>query len=112
MTRAIGKSKAMDLCLTGRMMDAAEAERCNLVSRVFPAAELVDEAIKIAAKIAGQSRVASVMAKRAVNAAFETTLNEGVRMERALFLSLFGTADQKEGMAAFAEKRRPVFGGG
>ena len=111
MTRSIGKSKAMDLCLTGRMMDAAEAERCNLVSRVFPAADLVAEALKIAEKIAAQSPVATVMAKRAVNAAFETTLAEGVRAERALFLSLFGTPDQREGMAAFAEKRKPVFGG-
>ena len=110
LTRAIGKSKAMDLCLTGRMMDAAEAERCNLVSRVFSAETLVDEAIKMAAKIAGQSPVAAAMAKRAVNAAFETTLAEGVRMERALFLSLFGTPDQQEGMAAFAEKRKPAFG--
>ncbi len=112
LTRAVGKSKAMDMCLTGRMMDAAEAERCNLVSRVFPAAELVGEAVKVAAKIAGQSPVAAAMAKRAVNAAFETTLAEGVRMERALFLSLFGSADQKEGMAAFAEKRKPAFGRG
>ena len=109
LTRAIGKSKAMDLCLTGRMMDAAEAERCNLVSRIFPAADLVAEALKVAGKIAAQSPVAAAMAKRAVNAAFETTLAEGVRMERALFLSLFGTADQREGMAAFAEKRKPDF---
>lgn len=110
LTRAVGKSKAMDLCLTGRMMDAAEAERCNLVSRVFPAAELIDEALKIGGKIAGQSRYAAVAAKRAVNVAYETTLTEGVRTERALFLSLFGTADQREGMSAFAEKRKPVFG--
>ena len=109
LTRAVGKSKAMDMCLTGRMMDAAEAERCNLVSRVFPAADLVDEAVKVAAKVASQSPVAAAMAKRAVNAAFEATLAEGVRMERALFLSLFGSADQKEGMAAFTEKRKPVF---
>ncbi len=109
MTRSIGKSKAMDLCLTGRMMDAAEAERCNLVSRVFPAAELVAEALKIGEKIASQSPVAAAMAKRAVNAAYETTLHEGVRAERALFLSLFGTPHQREGMAAFAEKRRPDF---
>jgi enoyl-CoA hydratase len=112
LTRAVGKSKAMDLCLTGRMMDAVEAERCNLVSRVFPAAELVTEALKIAEKVAAQSPIAVAMVKRAVNAAFETTLTEGVRAERALFLSLFGTPDQREGMAAFAEKRKPVFSGG
>ena len=111
LTRAVGKSKAMEMCLTGRMMDAAEAERSGLVSRVVPAAELVEEALKIAAKIAAQSPVASVMAKRVVNAAFETTLAEGVRLERSLFLSLFGSADQREGMGAFAEKRKAVFGG-
>ena len=111
LTRLIGKSKAMEMCLTGRMMDAAEAERASLVSRVVPAAELVDEALKIGAKIAGQSRVAAAMAKRAVNVAHETTLAEGVRAERAMFLSLFGSADQREGMAAFAEKRKPAFGG-
>ena len=109
MTRAIGKAKSMDLCLTGRMMDAAEAERCNLVSRIVPAAELVDDAIKTAARIAAQSPVAAAMVKRAVNVAFETTLHEGVRAERALFLSLFGTPHQREGMAAFAEKRKPDF---
>jgi enoyl-CoA hydratase len=110
-TRAVGKSKAMDLCLTGRMMDAAEAERSNLVTRVFPAASLVDEALALAGKIAGQSRVASLLTKRAVNAAFETTLTQGVATERSLFMSLFGTSDQAEGMAAFVEKRRPRFGG-
>ncbi len=110
LTRAVGKSKAMDLCLSGRMMDAAEAERCNLVSRVVPADGLVDEALKVGAAIAAKSRVGTAMAKRAVNAAFETTLAEGVRMERALFLSLFGTPDQREGMAAFTEKRKPAFG--
>ena len=109
LTRAVGKSKAMEMCLTGRMMDAAEAERAGLVSRVVPDAELVDEALKVGARIAGQSRVAAAMAKRAVNVAGETTLAEGVRAERALFLSLFGTADQKEGMAAFAEKRKAAF---
>ncbi len=111
LTRAVGKSKAMDMCLTGRMMDAAEAERCNLVSRVFPAGELLAETLKVADKIAAQSAVAAAVAKRAVNAAFETTLHEGVRAERALFLPLFGTADQREGMAAFTEKRKPAFNG-
>lgn len=108
-TRAVGKSKAMDLCLTGRMMDAAEAERANLVARVFPAAALVEEAVKLAAKVASQSRVAALLTKRAVNAAFETTLTQGVATERGLFLSLFGTADQAEGMAAFVGKRPPSF---
>jgi enoyl-CoA hydratase len=112
LTRAVGKSKAMDMILTARMMDAAEAERANLVSRVFPADQLVTEAIKIAERIANQSPVAVSMAKQAVNRAFETTLVEGVRYERALFLSLFGTPDQREGMAAFVEKRKPLFGRG
>ncbi len=112
LTRAVGKSKAMDMILTARMMDAAEAERANLVSRVFPADQLVAEAIKIAEKIASLSPVSVSMAKQAVNRAFETTLVEGVRYERALFLSLFGTPDQREGMAAFVEKRKPVFGKG
>jgi enoyl-CoA hydratase len=110
LTRAVGKSKAMDMILTARMMDAAEAERANLVSRVFPADQLIPEALKIAEKIASLSPVAVSMAKHAVNRAFETTLVEGVRYERALFLSLFGTQDQREGMAAFVEKRKPVFG--
>jgi enoyl-CoA hydratase len=109
LTRAIGKSKAMDQILTGRMMDAAEAERANLVSRIFPPDQLVDEAIKIAERIAGLSPVAVALAKQAVNRAFETTLSEGVRAERSLFLSLFGTPDQREGMAAFVEKRKPSF---
>ena len=109
LTRAIGKAKAMDLCLTGRMMDAAEAERCSLVSQIVPAADLVELALKSAAKIAAQSPVAAVMAKRAVNVAFETQLTEGVRAERAMFLSLFGTPHQREGMAAFADKRKPDF---
>lgn len=109
MSRAIGKAKTMDLCLTGRMMDAAEAERCSLVSQVVPAGELIDTALKVAGKIAAQSPVAAAMAKRAVNVAFETTLTEGVRAERAMFLSLFGTPHQREGMAAFAEKRKPDF---
>ena len=109
LTRAVGKSKAMDMILTARMMDAAEAERANLVSRVFPADQLLREALKIAARIAELSPVAVAFAKQAVNRAFETTLVEGVRHERALFMSLFGTHDQKEGMAAFAEKRKPAF---
>ena len=109
LTRAVGKSKAMDLILTARMMDAAEAERANLVSRVFPADQLIPEALKIAERIANLSPVAVAMAKQAVNRAFETTLVEGVMHERALFLSMFGTPDQKEGMAAFIEKRKPSF---
>jgi enoyl-CoA hydratase len=99
----------MDMILTGRMMDAAEAERCNLVSRVFPAATLIDEAVAIGERMAGLSPVAVAMAKVAVNRAFETTLAEGVRAERQLFLSLFGTPHQREGMAAFIEKRKPHF---
>ena len=109
LTRAVGKSKAMDQVLTARLMDAAEAERSNLVSRVVPAADLVAEALKIGDKIASLSPVAVALAKQAVNRAFETTLTEGVRAERALFLSLFGTPDQREGMAAFAEKRKAKF---
>jgi len=112
LTRAVGKSKAMEMVLTARMMDSAEAERANLVSRVVPAAELVGEAIKLGEKLASLSPVAVAMGKEAVNRAFEGTLSEGVRFERRLFLSLFGTPDQKEGMAAFAEKRRPQFGRG
>ena len=109
LTRAVGKSKAMEMVLTARFMDAAEAERANLVSRVVPADQLVAEAIKVAEKIAALSPVAVALGKQAVNRAFETTLVEGVRHERALFLSLFGTPDQREGMAAFVEKRKPVF---
>jgi enoyl-CoA hydratase len=112
LTRAVGKSKAMEMVLTARMMDAAEAERANLVSRVVPAAELMAEALKLGEKLASLSPVAVAMAKEAVNRAFEVTLNEGVRFERRLFLSLFGTPDQKEGMAAFAEKRTPNFSRG
>jgi len=112
LTRAVGKAKAMDLVLTARMMDAAEAERANLVSRVVPADQLLAEAIATGDKIAALSPVAVAMAKQSVNRAFETTLAEGVRYERALFLSLFGTPDQKEGMAAFIEKRKAVFGKG
>jgi enoyl-CoA hydratase len=107
LTRFVGKSKAMEMCLTGRMMDASEAERAGLVSRVVPAAELMDEAIKTAAKIAGLSRPIVMMAKESVNRAYETTLSEGVRFERRVFHATFATEDQKEGMAAFAEKRPP-----
>jgi enoyl-CoA hydratase len=107
--RYVGKSKAMEMCLTGRTMDAAEAERCGLVSRVVPLADLVADAIKTAEKIAALSRPITMMAKEAVNRAFETTLAEGVRFERRLFHSTFGTTDQKEGMAAFVEKRQPQF---
>jgi enoyl-CoA hydratase len=109
MTRAIGKAKAMDLCLTGRMMDAAEAERCSLVSRVVPLAELMPEAMKMAATIASKSRPITAMTKETVNRAFESSLAEGLRFERRLFSAMFATADQKEGMAAFAEKRKPAF---
>jgi len=109
LTRFVGKSKAMDMCLTGRMMDAAEAERSGLVSRVVPAAELVEEAVKAAAKIADFSLPSVMMAKEAVNRSYETTLAEGLRFERRLFHSLFALEDQKEGMAAFAEKRKPNF---
>lgn len=109
MARFVGKAKAMELCLTGRMMDAQEAERCGLVSRVLPLAELVDEAIKTAQTIANYSLPAVMMAKECVNRAFETSLNEGLRFERRVFHSTFATADQKEGMAAFAEKRKANF---
>jgi enoyl-CoA hydratase len=109
LTRAIGKSKAMELILTGRMMDAAEAERANLVARVVPAAEVVAEAVKLGEKIATLSAPSVAIAKEAVNRAYETTLAEGVKFERRLFQSLFATADQKEGMAAFAEKRKARF---
>jgi enoyl-CoA hydratase len=109
LTRAIGKSKAMEMILTGRMMNAEEAERANLVCRVVPAAELIAEALKIGEKIASLSGPSVAMAKEAVNAAFESSLTEGVRTERRLFLSLFATADQKEGMSAFAEKRKAAF---
>jgi enoyl-CoA hydratase len=109
LTRAIGKSKAMEMVLTGRMMDAAEAERANLVARVVPAAELMAEAIKLAERIAGLSAPAVAAAKDAVNRAFETTLTEGVRFERRIFQGLFATEDQKEGMAAFVEKRPAQF---
>jgi enoyl-CoA hydratase/carnithine racemase len=109
--RAVGKAKAMDMVLTARMMDAAEAERAGLVSRVVPADKLLEEALAAAGKIAGQSPLAVAMNKELVNAAFETTLSAGVGMERRLFHSLFAFEDQKEGMAAFVEKRKPAFTG-
>jgi len=109
LTRAIGKAKAMELVLTGRMMDAAEAERGGLVSRVVPNEKLLEEALKIGAQIAGFSRPAVFAAKEAVNRAFETSLAEGIRFERRLFHAMFATEDQKEGMAAFIEKRKPAF---
>jgi enoyl-CoA hydratase len=111
LTRAVGKAKAMELCLTGRMMGAEEAERAGLVSRIVPAAELLAEAVKLAATIASMSPLAVLAAKDAVNRAFESTLAEGLRYERRLFHAAFATADQKEGMAAFVEKRPAVFRG-
>jgi len=109
LTRFVGKSKAMDMCLTGRMMTAEEAERSGLVSRVVPLDKLVDEAKAAAQTIAELSRPAVMVAKEAVNRAYETTLAEGVRFERRVFHSLFATEDQKEGMRAFAEKAAPQF---
>jgi enoyl-CoA hydratase len=105
--RFVGKAKAMDLVLTGRMMDAAEAERCGLVSRVVPLADLMNDAIATAEKIAGMSLPATMVAKEAVNRAFETTLSEGVRFERRTFHATFAFDDRAEGMAAFADKRKP-----
>ena len=109
LTRFVGKSKAMDMVLTGRMMDAAEAERAGLVSRVVAAGDLIDESLKAADKIAAFSMPAVMMAKEAVNRSYETTLSEGLRFERRLFHSMFALEDQKEGMAAFAEKRPARF---
>ncbi len=109
LTRFVGKSKSMDMVLTGRMMDAAEAERAGLVSRVVPSDQLIDEALKAAAKIASFSLPSVMMAKEAVNRSYETTLSEGLRFERRLFHSMFALDDQKEGMSAFAEKRPPHF---
>ena len=107
LARFVGKSKAMEMCLTGRLMDAEEAEKAGLVSRVVPVSKLIDEAMKTATKIANMSRPASMMVKESVNRSFETTLAEGVRFERRLFHSAFATDDQKEGMEAFSNKRKP-----
>jgi enoyl-CoA hydratase len=109
LTRVVGKSKAMEMCLTGRLMDAAEAEQSGLVSRVVPLDELRAEAIKTAAKVAEMSLPVVIMAKESVNRAYETTLAEGIRFERRLFNSLFALEDQSEGMEAFIEKRKPHF---
>ncbi|MGE0408799.1 MAG: enoyl-CoA hydratase [Amphiplicatus sp.] len=109
LARFIGKSKAMEMCLTGRVMDADEAERCGLVSRVVPKGELKAEALRVAKQIAAFSRPIAMLVKESVNRAYETTLSEGVRVERRVFHSVFATEDQKEGMAAFIEKRKPAF---
>ena len=109
LTRAVGKAKSMDMCLTGRMMDAEEAERSGLVARVVPAGELLDEALKTAATIASKSLIATTMIKEQVNAAYETTLAQGLLFERRTFHSIFSSNDQKEGMAAFVEKRDANF---
>jgi len=109
LTRIVGKAKAMEMCLTGRMMDATEAERANLVARVVPAAALMEEAMKTAEAIASMSLPAAMMTKESINRAYETTLAEGIRFERRVFHSMFAMADQKEGMAAFVEKRKPKF---
>src|SRR6056297_1774047 len=109
LTRAIGKAKAMDMNLTGRFMDAEEAERAGLVSRIVPAKKLMDEALAAAQKIAEKSQITTMAVKEAVNRSYETTLREGLLFERRLFHSLFATEDQKEGMSAFLEKREPQF---
>ena len=109
LTRFVGKSKAMEMCLTGRFMDAEEAERSGLVSRIVTGSELVDEAVKTADAISKKSLQANMIIKEAVNRAYETTLSEGVRFERRMFHACFGTDHQKEGMAAFVEKRKPEF---
>ncbi len=109
LTRFVGKAKAMDMCLTGRMMDVEEAERAGLVSRIVPLSDLMEETLKVANRIANLSRPSVMMAKESVNRSYETTLAEGVRFERRLFHSTFATEDQKEGMVAFVEKRQPNF---
>jgi enoyl-CoA hydratase len=109
LTRFVGKSKSMEMCLTGRTMDAAEAERCGLVSRVVAADDLVEEAVRTAQKIAAMPRLAALAVKESVNRSYETSLAEGVRFERRMFHALFATADQKEGMAAFLAKRTAKF---
>ena len=109
LARFVGKAKAMDMCLTGRMMDADEANKCGLVSRVVPADKLIEETLKIADVIADKSTVIAMMTKESVNRAFETTLAEGIRFERRVFHAMFATEDQKEGMTAFVEKRKPNF---
>lgn len=109
LVRAIGKSKAMDMCLSGRMMDAAEAEAAGLVARVVPVGELLDQSLALAQKIASMSHPATMMVKEAINRAFETGLSEGLKVEKRMFHSAFSHADQAEGMAAFIEKRKPKF---
>ncbi|QXI18267.1 enoyl-CoA hydratase [Pseudomonas hamedanensis] len=111
LTRAVGKAKAMDMCLSGRMIDAVEAERCGIVARIVPSDELLEEALKVAAVIASKSLPIAMMIKESVNRAFEVNLTEGVRFERRVFHAAFATQDQKEGMAAFVGKRDPVFRG-
>jgi enoyl-CoA hydratase len=111
LTRAVGKSKAMEMCLTGRLMEAEEAERSGLVARIVPADELLDDALAVAAKIASMSHPMAMMTKETVKRAFETSLAEGLRFERRMFHASFATEDQKEGMAAFIEKRSPKFSG-
>jgi enoyl-CoA hydratase len=109
LTRAVGKAKAMDLCLTGRLMDAEEAERAGLVARIVPIAELVDSALEVAESIASRSLPAVMICKESVNRSFETALGEGLLFERRQFHALFATEDQKEGMAAFTDKRQPAW---
>jgi enoyl-CoA hydratase len=109
LTHAVGKAKAMEMCLTGRMIDAVEAERAGMVARIVPQEQLLDEALKVAAGIAAKSLPAAMMVKESVNRAFEVSLAEGIRFERRVFHAAFASEDQKEGMAAFIEKREPSF---